>query len=78
MLAVVRAPRGRRAGRSDRSADVRTLARWFVETSDDASRHRLWGAFVLHPARHVTTDTDTLAPRGRTGSRRHSLVRCDR
>jgi uncharacterized protein (TIGR02677 family) len=54
----------RRAGRSDRSADFRTLARWFAEAPDDAARHRLWRtAFGLHPARHLTVDADTLAER---------------
>ncbi|WP_145766119.1 TIGR02677 family protein [Streptomyces brevispora] len=64
MLAVVRVLGERRAGRSDRSADFRTLARWFAEAADDASRHRLWrAAFGLHPARHLTIDADTLAAR---------------
>ncbi|MCZ9341101.1 TIGR02677 family protein, partial [Streptomyces sp. TRM76130] len=54
----------RRAGRSDRSADFRTLARWFAEAPDDAARHRLWrAAFGLYPARHLTVDADTLAER---------------
>lgn len=64
MLAVVRVLGERRAGRSDRSADFRTLARWFAEAPDDASRHQLWrAAFGLHPARHLTADADTLAAR---------------
>lgn len=64
MLAVVRVLGERRAGRSDRSADFRTLARWFAEAPDDASRHQLWrAAFGLHPARHLTIDADTLAAR---------------
>ncbi|MCX4515090.1 TIGR02677 family protein [Streptomyces sp. NBC_01619] len=64
LLAVVRALGERRAGRSDRSADFRTLARWFAEAPDDDSRHRLWRtAFGLHPARHLTVDADTLAAR---------------
>ncbi|MEV3929714.1 MULTISPECIES: TIGR02677 family protein [unclassified Streptomyces] len=64
MLAVVRVLGERRAGRSDRSADFRTLARWFAEAPDDASRHELWrAAFGLHPARHLTIDADTLAAR---------------
>ena len=34
----------RRLGRSDRSADFRTLARWFAEAESDADAHRLWRA----------------------------------
>ncbi|MDN3025731.1 TIGR02677 family protein [Streptomyces sp. S.PB5] len=61
LLAVVRQLNERRAGRSDRSADFRTLARWFAEAPDDAARHRLWRvAFGLYPARHLTVDADTL------------------
>ncbi|MBT2440547.1 TIGR02677 family protein [Streptomyces sp. ISL-36] len=64
LLAVVRALNERRAGRSDRSADFRTLARWFAEAHDDDARHRLWRtAFGLYPARHLTVDADTLAAR---------------
>ncbi|MFD0266010.1 TIGR02677 family protein [Streptomyces sp. NPDC127106] len=64
LLAVVRALNERRAGRSDRSTDFRTLARWFAEAPDDDSRHRLWRtAFGLYPARHLTVDADTLAAR---------------
>ncbi|GAA0922634.1 TIGR02677 family protein [Nonomuraea longicatena] len=45
----------RRAGRSDRSADFRTLARWFADAPDEAAMHRLWrAAFGLTPARHLT------------------------
>lgn len=64
LLAVVRALNERRAGRSDRSADFRTLARWFAQAPDDDARHRLWrSAFGLYPARHLTVDADTLAAR---------------
>ncbi|MFI5754752.1 TIGR02677 family protein [Streptomyces sp. NPDC051569] len=64
LLAVVRSLNERRAGRSDRSADFRTLARWFAEAPDDDARHRLWRtAFGLYPARHLTVDADTLALR---------------
>ncbi|MFE9941926.1 TIGR02677 family protein [Streptomyces hirsutus] len=64
LLAVVRQLNERRAGRSDRSADFRTLARWFAQAPDDAARHRLWRvAFGLHPSRHLTVDADTLAAR---------------
>lgn len=64
LLAVVRQLNERRAGRSDRSADFRTLARWFAEAPDDQARHRLWrAAFGLYSARHLTVDADTLAAR---------------
>lgn len=64
LLAVVRSLNERRAGRSDRSADFRTLARWFAEAPDDEARHRLWRtAFGLHPSRHLTVDAETLAAR---------------
>ncbi|MFF9567014.1 TIGR02677 family protein [Streptomyces sp. NPDC014685] len=64
LLAVVRQLNERRAGRSDRSADFRTLARWFAQAPDDAARHRLWRvAFGLYPSRHLTVDGDTLAER---------------
>ncbi|GLV78705.1 TIGR02677 family protein [Streptomyces hygroscopicus] len=64
LLAVVRQLNERRAGRSDRSADFRTLARWFAEAPDDEARHRLWrAAFGLYSARHLTVDADTLAER---------------
>ncbi|MDX3387155.1 TIGR02677 family protein [Streptomyces niveiscabiei] len=61
LLAVVRQLNERRAGRSDRSADFRALARWFAEAPDDEARHRLWrAAFGLYPARHLTVDAATL------------------
>ncbi|MEU2432182.1 TIGR02677 family protein [Streptomyces sp. NPDC007861] len=64
LLAVVRVLNERRSGRSDRSADFRTLARWFAEAADDDARHRLWrAAFGLYPARHLTVDGDTLTAR---------------
>ncbi|MEX2672856.1 MAG: TIGR02677 family protein [Phycisphaeraceae bacterium] len=51
----------RRITRSDRSADLRTLARWFAETDDDREAHQLWrAAFGLAPARHLRVDQDTL------------------
>ena len=54
----------RRLGRSDRSADFRTLAGWFMDCADDADAHRLWrGAFGLTPARHLGIDSDTLSER---------------
>src|SRR5690606_8623677 len=52
----------RRSGRSDRSADFRTLARWFAEAPDDAAMHRLWrAAFGLTSARHLTVTAATVA-----------------
>ncbi|MEV8315823.1 TIGR02677 family protein [Streptomyces sp. NPDC059900] len=64
LLSVVRQLNERRAGRSDRSADFRVLARWFAQAPDDAARHRLWRvAFGLHSSRHLTVDADTLAER---------------
>lgn len=64
LLAVVRTLNERRAGRSDRSADFRTLALWFAQSDTDAERHRLWrSAFGLYPARHLSIDADTLAER---------------
>ncbi|MFI1799491.1 TIGR02677 family protein [Streptomyces sp. NPDC020379] len=63
-LAVVRSLNERRAGRSDRSADFWTQARWFAEAPDGEARHRLWRtAFGLHPSRHLTVDAETLAAR---------------
>ncbi|MFC3896492.1 TIGR02677 family protein [Lentzea rhizosphaerae] len=64
LLQVVSALNERRAGRSDRSADFRTLARWFAQAPDEATMHRLWRtAFGLSSARHLTVDSDTLAER---------------
>ncbi|MFL6130798.1 MAG: TIGR02677 family protein [Mycobacteriales bacterium] len=64
LLQVVAALNERRAGRSDRSADFRTLARWFAAAPDDGSTHRLWrAAFGLTPARHLTVDAGTLTER---------------
>jgi uncharacterized protein (TIGR02677 family) len=51
----------RRSGRSDRSADFRTLARWFAEAPDDQAAHRLWrAAFGLCPARHLSVSGETV------------------
>ena len=45
----------RRSGRSDRSADFRTLALWFASCADDDQAHRLArAAFALNPARHFS------------------------
>lgn len=62
LIDTVAAFNERRSGRSDRSADFRTLARWFAEAPDDAAAHALWrAAFGLTPARHLTVTPDTIA-----------------
>ena len=62
LIDTVAAFNERRSGRSDRSADFRTLALWFAEAPDDAAAHALWrAAFGLTPARHLTVTPDTIA-----------------
>lgn len=64
LLEAARTLHERRAGRTDRSADFRALARWFAEADHDADCHRVWrAAFGLSPARHLTVDADTLDAR---------------
>ncbi|WP_158895332.1 TIGR02677 family protein [Amycolatopsis anabasis] len=64
LLQAVTTLNERRAGRSDRSADFRNLARWFAQAPDEPSLHRLWrSAFGLSPARHLTVDAETLDER---------------
>lgn len=64
LLAVVAALNDRRVGRSDRSADFRTLAVWFAQAADEDDRHALWrAAFGLHGSRHLTIDADTVDER---------------
>lgn len=64
LLQVVAVLNDRRAGRSDRSADFRSLALWFAQAPDEESMHRLWrAAFGLHSSRHLTIDADTLEAR---------------
>ena len=59
LLAAVAAVNERRSGRSDRSADFRTLAGWFIACTDDADAHRLArAAFALNPARHLSLPAD--------------------
>lgn len=54
----------RRVSRTDRPADLRTLARWFADCPTDADAHRLWrAAFGLTPSRHLKVDGDTLDDR---------------
>lgn len=61
LLNAVAGMNDRRAARSDRSADLRTLARWFAETNSEAEAHRLWrAAFGLSPARHLRINDETL------------------
>jgi uncharacterized protein (TIGR02677 family) len=62
LIDTVAAFNERRSGRSDRSADFRTLARWFAEAPDDAAAHALWrAAFGLTSTRHLTVTHDTVA-----------------
>jgi uncharacterized protein (TIGR02677 family) len=59
LLAAIGALNERRSGRSDRSADFRTLAGWFADCQDDAQAHRLArAAFALNPARHLSLDSE--------------------
>jgi uncharacterized protein (TIGR02677 family) len=59
LLAKIAALNERRSGRSDRSADFRTLAVWFADCDDEAQGHRLArSAFALSPARHFLVDAD--------------------
>lgn len=62
LLEAIQRLNERRLGRSDRAADFRVLARWFLDCPDDGDAHRLWHtAFGLNPARHLGVDPDTLA-----------------
>jgi len=64
LLSAVTGINERRANRSDRSADLRTLARWFAEADSDQDAHRLWrAAFGLTAARHLKIDQQTLDDR---------------
>jgi uncharacterized protein (TIGR02677 family) len=66
LLQVVATLNERRAGRSDRSADFRSLARWFAQAPRQQDLHRLWrAAFGLSPSRHLVAeheDTDSPVP----------------
>jgi len=63
LLATISVLAERRAGRSDRSADFRALARWFAQAPSTDDMHRLWrAAFGLSSARHFTGE-----PPGGTG-----------
>jgi len=60
----------RQSGRTDRSTDFLTLAEWFAQLPDDASRHRLWrSAFGLTPSRHLSVPTDTTDAWANSGAR---------
>lgn len=66
LLGAIATLNERRSGRSDRSADFRTLAQWFAACDSDAEGHRLArAAFALQSARHfsltVHTDDDIAA-----------------
>jgi len=64
LLLAVSSIHDRRVSRSDRSADFRTLARWFAQTDNDREAHQLWrAAFGLSSARHLRVDPDCLAER---------------
>lgn len=57
LLSAIAALNERRAGRSDRSADFRTLAAWFADCGDEGDAHRLArAALALNPARHYSLD----------------------
>ena len=59
VLSLAQQQRLRRGNRSDRAADLRELAAWFLEADDDRDAHRLWrAAFGLSPARHLTVDSE--------------------
>lgn len=60
LLAAITALNERRAGRSDRSADFRVLAGWFLDCADEGQAHRLArAAFALNPARHFSLNPAT-------------------
>ena len=60
LLAVVRALHEKAGGRTDRTQDFLTLARWFAELPTDGDRHRLWrSAFGLAPVRHLSVTAAT-------------------
>jgi uncharacterized protein (TIGR02677 family) len=64
VLSAISRINDRRVNRTDRIADLRTLARWFAETDTDAEAHRLWmAAFGLTPSRHLTVDAESLNER---------------
>lgn len=61
----------RQSGRSDRVADLRTLAGHFLRCADDRQAQRLFrAAFGLSPARHLRVDQATLEARDQNPLRR--------
>lgn len=64
LLGAVSRINDQRLTRSDRVADLQTLARWFAQAPVERDAHRLWrSAFSLSPARHLKVDADTLERR---------------
>lgn len=60
LLAVVRSLHDKAGGRTDRTHDYLTLARWFANLDDDSDRHRLWRtAFGLTSVRHLSVTGET-------------------
>ncbi|MBZ8139705.1 TIGR02677 family protein [Rubrivivax gelatinosus] len=60
LIGAISALNDRRSGRSDRSADFRTLAYWFAGCESDADAHRLArAAFGLNSARHYSLAPST-------------------
>lgn len=60
LLAVVRSLNDKAGGRTDRTQDFITLARWFAALPDDGDRHRLWrSAFGLTSVRHLSVTAET-------------------
>jgi len=55
LLGAIATINERRSGRSDRSADFRTLAHWFAACETESQAHRMArAAFALQPARHFS------------------------
>ncbi len=64
LLSAVQRFNDQRSSRSDRVADLLTLARWFATAPTEKDAHRLWrAAFALGPARHLKVDEETLERR---------------
>ncbi len=62
LLGAILAHHERRLSRSDRVADLRTLAKWFDGAADDSDAHRIWrSCFTLGSTRHLTVDDATLS-----------------
>lgn len=61
LLSALAAINDRSVMRSDRTSDLRTLARWFAQAPSEADAHRLWrAAFCLSPSRHLSIDPESL------------------